>query len=408
MFDIITYTFLFVALFFEVFLLVTFVERKMARRLAPSAESSTQELPSVCIVVPCFNEEKTLVNSLGSLLSLDYPKEKIAIIVVNDGSTDQTQGIAEAFVPQNNITILRKENGGKHSALNLALANTNAELIGCLDADSTVAPNALRAVVRAFQNPDVAAVTPGILVRKPETLLQHIQNVEYRISIFNRYILSALGSAFITPGPFSIFRARVVRELGGWRHGHSTEDMELALRMQAFGHLIANAPGATVHTTTPRTLRALFRQRVRWTYGFMRNALDYRRLFFTRSYGNPGILVLPTAIISIIAALYFFARILWHGAVSALETYTRVQLTGFLPFPSFEMYYVNTSAVLFLVYISILLIVALIGAGSLIGEGRVRLPRSTILFLLCYGFLAPMWLGTAVVRALLGAGVRWR
>ena len=404
----ITYTLLFISLYFEVFLLVSFLEKRKRRETIGGKNPDDAALPSVAIVVPCFNEEKSVAGTLRSLLALRYPKEKLEVIVVDDGSRDATYSVAREFENDERVRIFRKENGGKHTAMNLALANTKADLIGCLDADSVVETDALLRIARVFENSQVAAVTPGIHVRAPQTLLQHMQKVEYRLSIFNRFMLAALGSAFITPGPFSVFRTRIVRELGGWRHGHFTEDMEMALRIQVAGHLIANAPAAVVHTTAPRTLPTLFRQRVRWTYGFLRNAFDYRYMLGSRQYGNLGLIVMPLALISVGAGIYFFIRVLFSGGMSLVREVARIQSTGIFPEPHFGLFYVNTSALWFLALAAVVMVLVLICLGSLIGTGRRRPPMGTPLFLLFYSFLAPLWLSAALVRAVFRTGVNWR
>ncbi|OGG53657.1 hypothetical protein A2851_02090 [Candidatus Kaiserbacteria bacterium RIFCSPHIGHO2_01_FULL_53_29] len=405
----ITYTFLFTSLFFEVFLLVSFLENRKKHRTGALVNLNDGDLPTVAIVVPCFNEEKNVVATLRSLCQLTYPKEKLEIIMVDDGSTDRTFEIARQFAHDARIRIFQKQNGGKHTAMNLALERTNAELIGCLDADSIVEQGALMRIAPVFSNSRIAAVTPGIHVREPHTILQHIQKVEYRLSIFNRFIFAALGSVFIAPGPFSIFRSTVVRELGGWREGHSTEDMEMALRMQAGGFLIANAPGAIVHTSTPPTLRGLFRQRVRWTYGWLRNAVDYRFMIGNHTYGNLSLIILPFALISIAAGIFFFGRIVWYGAQTLMQEIVRIETVGSISrHPSFDPFYLNTSAFLFLVVVSVALIFVLICVGSFIGTGKRMPPVSTPLFLLFYSFIAPLWLCTALVRAVFKTGVRWR
>ena len=409
------YTLLFISLYFEVFMLVAFLERKFAPQ---TAFAIPKRLPKVAIVVPCYNEEKTVTGTLRSLVALEYPSDLLEIIVVDDGSRDGTAGAVEAFltllkqqkIPHPALSFYKKENGGKHTAMNLALAKTDAELIGCLDADSEVHPEALKASVVVFQNAQVAAVTPGIHPKKPKTLLQYMQQVEYNLSLFNRFMLASLGSAFITPGPFSIFRASVVKSLGGWRHGHSTEDMELALRIQQAGHLIANAPTAIVHTQTPPKVRALFRQRVRWTYGFLRNAVDYRSMFFNRSYGNLGLIILPLALISIGTGIFFFWRIVYWAATSILHIALRSIETGIYPHLDFSIniLYFATSMMWFLVYMSVALMIILIIAGTMIGTDKKTPPRATPLFLMFYSFLVPMWLGAAVVRAVFRTGVQWR
>jgi len=401
----VTYALLFIALYFEVFLLVSFLERRLAKR---DAKVMLRDFPKAAIVVPCYNEEKGISSTLTSLLALDYPKDKFEILVINDGSTDKTLEIARSFEADPRVRIFSKENGGKHTAMNLALTHTDAELIGCLDADSIVETHALMHVAAVFKDPRVAAVTPGIHAKETNNLLQHMQKVEYRLSIFNRFMLAALGSAFITPGPFSIFRASVIRELGGWKHGHSTEDMEMALRMQEHGFLIANCPAATVFTSTPPTFAKLFKQRVRWTYGFLRNAVDYRHMMGSHRYGNLGLFILPTAMLSIFTAIYFFVRIIMEFAQQFLDEYTRISVTNSLPMPNFDIFYFNTSAMWVLVWLAVALILVLISAGSLIGTGSRKLPAGTPLFILFYCFLVPLWLATAVFRATFKLGVRWR
>ncbi len=405
------YVLLFASLYFEVFLLVSFLERRFRKQPASVTHSPRDDskLPTVAIVVPCYNEEKTLGATMQSLLALEYPKEKLEILVVDDGSTDGTRAVLAPYASHASVRIFHKENGGKHTAMNYGLQNTSAELIGCLDADSVVAPDALLKIAPIFANERIAAVTPGIHVREPQTTLQHMQHVEYRLSIFNRFMMAALGSVFITPGPFSFFRAHVIRELGGWRYAHSTEDMEMALRIQNAGHLIANAPKAIVHTATPRTLAHLFRQRVRWTYGWLRNAIDYWHIIGNYRFGNLGIIILPFAIMTIFTGIYFFARVAYFLGIAAFHKYEQIYYGGFqAQSVSFDLFYVNTSALLILVWVSIALILTLITIGSFIGTGKRTPPASTPLFLLFYSFLAPLWLSVAVVRAIFNTGVRWR
>src|SRR5262249_14757034 len=137
---VLTYALLFVSLYFEVFLLVSFLERGLVRRVL-RAPGTTQ--PRVAIVVPCFNEERGIAETLTSLLKLEYPKDKLEIIVVDDGSHDNTLALAREYAHDPRVRIFSKENGGKHTAMNYALALTSAELIGCLDADSVVDAQAL-------------------------------------------------------------------------------------------------------------------------------------------------------------------------------------------------------------------------------------------------------------------------
>ena len=405
------YVFLFISLYFQVFMLVSFIEVRRRPRhpaLIRAGRAADDTLPSVAVIVPCFNEEATVGGTIESLLALDYPEDKLEIIIVDDGSKDDTLLTAQGYEDDPRVRVFHKDNGGKHTAMNYALAHTNAELIGCLDADSVVSPDALRHITPIFSDQRVAAVTPGILIKKPENALQHMQHAEYSLSVFNRFTLAGLGSAFITPGPFSFFRTKVVHEAGGWRHGHSTEDLEMALRIQEMGYLIANAPAASVHTGTPRTVRALIRQRVRWTYGFLRNAVDYRHMFGSRQYGNLGLIILPMAIVSIGIAIFFFLRILFYLVQEIEHFLVRYEVVGLSLTPSFDPFYVNTSALWFIIYVAIALVLVLVALGRGLGTGKRGLPAGTPLFVFFYSFLVPLWLIAAVFRAAFKTGVRWR
>src|SRR3989338_9296130 len=119
---LILYCSLFVSLFFEVFLLITYLEVREELDLeGKHLGKNIREFPTVTIIVPCFNEERTVGNTIRSLLDLDYPKEKLSIIAVDDGSTDGTRRALASFERRHQISVLSKKNGGKHTALNLAL-----------------------------------------------------------------------------------------------------------------------------------------------------------------------------------------------------------------------------------------------------------------------------------------------
>ena len=182
----------------------------------------------------------------------------------------------------------------------------------------------------------------------------------------------------------------------------------MALRIQDKGYLIANAPAATVHTGTPRTLRALFRQRVRWMYGLLRNAIDYRHMFGRKEYGNLGLIILPMALASIGIAIFFFLRILYSGVGAFARLLARYEVAGFSFHPSLDPFYLNTSVLWMLIYVAVALVLVLIALGAGLGTGRRSLPKGTPLFVVFYSFLVPLWLTAAVIRAIFKTGVRWR
>ncbi|MHB1770091.1 MAG: glycosyltransferase family 2 protein, partial [Minisyncoccota bacterium] len=127
--QMVAYPFLFIAIFFESFVLVTLLSEPARATRRRSMSTAT---PHVAVIVPCYNEASTVAATCDSLLALDYPKEKLEIILVNDGSTDGTAQAMERFSDHPQVRIIHKENGGKHTALNAGIALTQAELIGCL------------------------------------------------------------------------------------------------------------------------------------------------------------------------------------------------------------------------------------------------------------------------------------
>ena len=405
------YIVLFVSLYFEVFLLVTFLEHAPMRqeRAKRFKMRKPSELPTVAVIVPCFNEETTVAGTLSSLLALTYPKGKLGIIAVNDGSTDSTLSVLQTFESNPQIRIINKENGGKHSAMNAALSVTNAEIVGCLDADSFVEPDALARIVEHFvSDPEVAAVTPSIKVHGAHNVLQVMQKAEYGLAIFVRNAFSLLGSLFITPGPFSFFRHSVINEVGPWQHGHSTEDLEMCLRLQKNHKIVTNEPGAIVYTKTPRTFRQLFKQRVRWTYGFLKNAVDYHYMFFNPRYGTLGMLVLPMSIMSFFAAIILFSTLIWNTLVMITWQIVRFQTVGLsTPTAQFDLFFIHTGVIVTVTLALIILTLVLMGIGKKLAQDSF-FSFDMPIYLAVYGFITPLWLTTAVYKAVSNTSVRWR
>lgn len=404
---IIPHIFIFLALYFQIFLLVTFFENK--EKLKIDSPRGIVRYPSVAIIVPCWNEEKTVAGTIHSLLKLDYPKEKLNIIAVDDGSTDQTFEIMKTFTHEPQVTILKKENGGKHTAINLGISRTEAEIIGCLDADSFVAPNALIEIVRTFNDSTVMAVTPAVKIHEPKTPLELLQRAEYNMGIFFRKIFGIMNAIQVTPGPFSFFRKKVFDELGGFREAYNTEDMEMALRMQSKHYRIENAHTAHVYTVAPKTLKGLHKQRVRWVYGFLKNISDYRFMLFNKQYGHLGALTLPFAIISIFGAIYMFSFVVIRIANMIAEKLIEIETIGFsLGNFEFNWFFTNTKSLVILSVVGLSITFFILIQGKKLSEGTGKISRDMFYFLLFYGFIAPVWLSRAVYNVIISKKSAWR
>jgi cellulose synthase/poly-beta-1,6-N-acetylglucosamine synthase-like glycosyltransferase len=409
--ELIAYPFLFVAIFFESFVLVTFLSKPA--RIVRGRTAGT-DTPHVAIIVPCYNEGTTIKRTCESLLALEYPKDKLDIILVDDGSTDATPVVMEQFRNNPQIQIIRKENGGKHTALNIGMAATTAPIVGCLDADSFVEANALREIVSCFERPQVAAATAAMSVYEPHSIVQHMQNAEYIFGITSRHALASINGLYVTPGPFSFYRRSVVEELGGFRYGHQTEDMEMALRLQRAGYEIANAPRARVYTKTPETVLKLLKQRTRWTSGFLRNVLgEYRTLIGKSKYGALGLVVLPAALIALVGSISLYCVALFQLSQNAIRT---IEIRAGIPLtyaitphgPFFDWFYFPTSVYLFLGTLTIVSAFSIILVGKSVSKTPGNITLGLVSYFLLYGLIAPLWLIRAVSDVTLSKRRNWR
>ena len=255
------------------------------------------------------------------------------------------------------------------------------------------------------------AVVPTIKIHEPKSAIQLMQKAEYTLSVFIRKTFSFLGSVYITPGPFSIFRKSVFDTLGPYKHAHNTEDLEIALRMQSNGLAIDNAHDAYVHTVAPRTVYTLLKQRFRWSQGFFENALDYRFLFFNRSYGNLSSFVLPIAIISLLSVIYFVIQTLFHIFSIISNKITEVSAVGLTITTNTltpNWFFISTGSMTILGIMLVCFTITLILIGKWLSEKRPTFSRDMIYFIVFYGLLSPIWITKAAYNTLLSRKTSWR
>lgn len=375
-------------LFITIFTLLTVYENWGRHR----TQSLRKKEPRVCIIIPCYNEAGTVAKTIESLLELDYPKKKLEIMVIDDGSTDDTYAVAKIFVKRG-VKVYKKKNGGKHTALNYALEKTNADFVGALDADSTVAPDALRKIVWYFQEKKVMAVTPSMKIDTPKGFLRRIQSIEFILGIYLRRVFADLGSQHVTPGPFTIYRKFFFEKYGYYRNAHRTEDIEIALRIQSHHYVIENATDAYVYTHGPDTWSDLYKQRLRWYYGFISNLWDYRRLF-SKEHGNLGLFILPMSIFSVavmgLVLVYTFTKM----ATALVQNVYQYWLIDFdlweLLELNFDAFFITTSPTALLGILTLILGIFVIVVARFFA-GEKKLLWSYVLFALFYSWLYVFW-----------------
>jgi len=401
----------FLSLYVQVFLFITFLEDRK-KILVRKGSINLKEYPAVTVIVPCWNEEKTIYKTVNSILHLNYPQDKVRIFLVDDGSTDGTFSVMKKFENYKNVKIFQKENGGKYTALNLGLSYADTPFVGCLDADSAADPEALVRIMSYFEkDPTVMAVAPSIIVQKSENIIQSAQEVEYHMSIFIKKMLGLLGAIHVTPGPLSMFRKKVFDDLGVYRHAHNTEDMEMAFRMQKNHYKIEHCNDAYIYTNTPRTIPKLFRQRLRWIYGFINNTIDYKSLLFKKKYGNFSLFTIPAALVSILSVGYLFGKVIYnvgHFIYSKVLEFQAVGFTTKIPLNKFDLFFINTHSPIFIILVVYILVVASIVLGQNMVKGKWRISLDVISFFIIFGLVGPLWLLKAVYHTLVSRMPSWR
>ncbi|MFB6192629.1 MAG: glycosyltransferase family 2 protein [Candidatus Nanohaloarchaea archaeon] len=278
-----------IVLFISLFLLITWFDEE--ERIRPVTETR-EELPSISLIIPAYNEEETIAMTIDSALDIDYPRDKYDIIVVNDGSTDSTLEEARKFKENENVTIIDKENGGKGSALNAGVRESDSELVACVDADSILKEDSLKHMVSEIGD-EYAGVASAMKVYKPQNLLQKLQWVEYIVGIFTRNIMGLMNAIHVTPGPLSVYRREKLLKVGLFDEDSLVEDQEICFRLQENHEKIGHATPAEVYTVAPSTWAEFKNQRYRWYRGSLETAIQYKNMIFNREYGDFGMFALP-------------------------------------------------------------------------------------------------------------------
>jgi cellulose synthase/poly-beta-1,6-N-acetylglucosamine synthase-like glycosyltransferase len=283
--DVISIILLSVLLFWTLYngsIIIYGMRAKRKEQKQAVVEEKIDYFPKFSIIVPTKNEEKVIQRCLDGLLNLDYPKEKMEIIVIDGNSSDGTVKISNEFSEKypNVKVISEKVSKGKPAALNSALSYVTGEIVGIFDADSLPEKQVLRKTVACFLDKDVKAVqgrTSSLNERR--NALTRVVAMEER-AWFQALLKGKEKLRLFIPlnGSCQFVRREVIEELGGWDETSLTEDVEFALRMVEKNHFIKYAPEICSQQETPDGLRGLFSQRVRWYRGYMEAALKYGRL----------------------------------------------------------------------------------------------------------------------------------
>lgn len=263
--------------------------------------------PSVSVLVPAYNEGPRAAKTVRSLLEQDYPIERI--IVVDDGSQDDTFERLQVFAKNPKVAVIHNEvRGGKASALQTALRYAKGEIIVSCDSDSTFDRDAVRWLVQYFKDPRVGAVAGNVRVRnRTRSLLTWMQAAEYEIVIsVGRRVLGWFGWMTVVSGAFGAYRRDALDKSGGWDPGIG-DDSNATLKVRKLKRKVAFAAEAVCLTEVPDTLKVLWRQRRRWDKSGYRNRIrKHPQLLDPRQFGWSSPLAIVTALVYRVALLFLF------------------------------------------------------------------------------------------------------
>ncbi len=281
--------------------------------------------PTVSVIVPAYNEERVVCQTIRSLLSSDYPH--FDIIVVDDGSLDATvQRVRAEFADNARVHLSTKVNGGKAHALNYGIQQTQADLIITLDADTVFCRETISKLVRHFVNPCVGAVAGNAKVGNRINLLTNWQALEYITSQnLDRRAFAMLNCIAVVPGVVGAWRRELVVRAGGFTDDTLAEDADLTLALLRLGYRVNYEEEAIAFTEAPDTVRGFVTQRFRWMYGTLQAAWKHLDVAFRPRYGTLGMFAIPNVLIfqilfPLISPLMDLL-LLWSLGVTAWQRY---------------------------------------------------------------------------------------
>ena len=295
-------------------------------------EPPPSALPPISIIVPCYNEGATALETFGALTAIDYPD--FEIIAVNDGSRDNTAEILDGLaqnMPRLRVVHLAA-NQGKATAMNVAGLLAQHEILVLIDGDALLDPYALRWVAWHFRHPLLGGLTGNPRIRNRTSLLGRLQVGEYSsiIGLIKR-AQSTYARIYTVSGVICAFRKRALQEAGWWSPRTLTDDVDITWRVQIAGWRVTYTPNIIVWILMPETLRGLWRQRLRWAEGGIQMLIDNARPIFSGKAPS----LLPTYVNALLGTLWAYCIFLLLGLsvleVLAIPTLAQIPSLSLMP-----------------------------------------------------------------------------
>jgi cellulose synthase/poly-beta-1,6-N-acetylglucosamine synthase-like glycosyltransferase/peptidoglycan/xylan/chitin deacetylase (PgdA/CDA1 family)/spore germination protein YaaH len=382
---------------------LAFVEwRRSRKRSGGQGVGRTGKSPFVSVIVPAYNEERVIAQTIASALGSNYPR--FEIIVVDDGSLDRTSDVVrERFGGVRRVRLFTRTNVGKAGALNFGLRHARGEIIVALDADTLFPPHTLGALARRFDDPMVGAVAGNAKVGNRINLITRWQALEYvTLQNLDRRAFALLNCITVVPGAVGAWRRELLERIGGFSSDTLAEDQDLTLKVRKLGYKIDYEEDAVAFTEAPDTWRGLAKQRFRWSFGTLQCMWKHRDALFNPHYGALGFLAMPNVwifqvlftLISPVVDLMF----IWTFLSAMIERWEHP-----------EEYSLANLKYAFYYYALFLLVDALAAAFAFLLEKREQWSLLWSLFLqrFCYRQVMYYIMIRSVLTAVKGALVGW-
>ncbi len=277
-------------MFVAIYFLFLYVILYLNNRKDLFSYPETKKKYSISVLVPAFNEEKTIENTIKAIFRINYPIKEL--IAINDGSTDKTGKILEKLKTRfPKLKVINKKNSGKADSLNQGIKAAKGELVVVVDADSYPAEDSFEKLVGYFDDEKTGAATCVFIPRNNTKFFERLQDVEYRVIAFTRKLLGYVGAIYVTPGPLAMYRKSALEKIGGFDKKSMTEDIEIAWNLTKYGYERKMCLATYATTTVPNKFIAWYKQRRRWNIGGLQCIGKYRKYFFR--HGMLGFFILP-------------------------------------------------------------------------------------------------------------------
>ncbi len=315
--------YMFVSIYFLSLFLLLFKNNRKTLFSFPK----TKNKYSISVLVPAYNEEDTIEETIKAIFDVDYPYLE-EVIVLNDGSKDNTGKIVKKLMKKyKKLKLIDKKNSGKGDSLNKGIKIAKGDLVAVIDADSFPAKDSFKKMVGFFDDEKVGAVTCVFVPRNRNKFIEKLQVIEYNIIAFTRKLLDYVDAIYVTPGPLALYRKSALIKIGGFDPKNMTEDIEATWHLAFEGYQRKMCLSTYATTKVPNKIKVWYRQRRRWSLGGLQCINKYKGVFLKK--GMLGLFILP-----------FFVLQLFLGLIG-LSIFIYLTVTGFIKNYTFLGYSIN-------------------------------------------------------------------